>query len=161
MNSINVDILNNVIMRYKSSAAGAGAPDKPVKIVTPLERVREYFKTECVENETLGEEDAFINDSPESRAERLKQIQSDAERVCHEAILDYDKMINKRSNDIINYVNLGYITSKGNAEVDIANYKLEKDYVNTKYLQPLNNPDADIYAGYKRGFEKGIIKKEK
>ena len=161
LNAENTEILNNVIMRYKSSSTAAGVLDKPAKIVTPLEKVQEYFKIECVANEKLGEEDAIINDSPESRTERLKQIKTAAERVCRDAMLEYDKKIIERSSDVKNYEMLGYTKSKRDAEVDIAIYEKEKGYVNTEYLQPLSNPDADIYAAYIRGFEKGIIMKNK
>ena len=156
-NNIIMDIFNNVL-KHKSVA---GDSEKYADNFTPLEKLQEYFRIKSVEYENLGKEDAIINDSLESRAERLKQIKSEAERVCYEVILEYGKKINKRQNDIKNYENLGYMTSKGNAEVDIANCQMEKEYVNNQYLKSLTDPDTDIYAAYKRGFENGIVAKNK
>ena len=164
LNTENTNILNNVIMRYKSSAATesvARALNNPATIATPLEGVQEYFKIECVENEALGEKDAIINDSFQSRTERLKQIKAEAERVCREAMLAYDKMTIKRKKDIENYEKHGFTKSKEDAEVDIEIYQKEKEYINTQYLEILSKSDADIYAAYIRGFEKGIIMKNK
>ena len=142
----NKNILNNVIMRYKSAAK------------TPLQKVQEYFKSKCVEYEKVGEDDAFKVEYLEDNTGKMKLIKSEAENVCKEAILEYNKKINERKSDITKYESNGYMTSKRNAEVDIANYEMEKEYVNTQYLQPLDNPDADIYVAYKRGFENGLMK---
>ena len=146
MDNFNTDILNNVIMRYKSAAAPTTS-----RIKLPIEKVRDFLNSDMEEQGYL---DAQSNSEDNNLKQKINELKAQGKQICKSAIEDYENNNIDIESDINIAKSAGFLDMVEKLKAQIEKNKKDIDRVKEIMKEDLLDDNMPVYASYRRGFEK-------
>ena len=146
MDNLNTEILNNVIMRYKSTPPTTTSSPKQ-----PIDKVRDFLDSDLEEK---GYFDAQSNSEYSNLQKKINELKAQGKLLCDSAIENYED----ENSEIKS--NINGISSTGQLEViEKLKAQIEKNQRGIKGVEEIKktdlpNDNMPVYASYRRGFEK-------
>lgn len=143
MDNLNNDILNNVIMRYNSTATSSPK--------LPIEKVRDFLDSDLEEQGYL---DAQSNSEDSALKQKIAELKTKGKQICQSAIREYENNNIDIEADIVISKSAGLLDSAEKLKAQIK--KNEKDIERVEKIMgtDLSDDNMPVYVSYRRGFEK-------